>query len=123
VARRGARQARAGTLPGSVSTRATFADACEEYLRFLEVDRQRKPSTLRDARATIRNARATIRNHLLPAFGDWRLETSAQKRSSAGPRVRPRPPAREPLEAEDHRDLPWPDGAGAPRVEASLEPR
>ena len=60
-------QARAGTLPGSVSTGATFADACEEYLRFLEFDRQRKPSALRDARAT-------IRNHLLPAFGDWPLE-------------------------------------------------
>ena len=60
-------QARAGVLPGAVRTGATFADACDEYLRYLEFDRQRKPSTLRDARAT-------IRNHLLPAFGDWRLE-------------------------------------------------
>ena len=60
-------QARAGTLPGAVRTGATFADACSEYLRFLEVDRQRKPSTLRDARSI-------VRNHLLPAFGDWRLE-------------------------------------------------
>ncbi|MGI8780387.1 MAG: tyrosine-type recombinase/integrase, partial [Solirubrobacteraceae bacterium] len=60
-------QPRAGTLPGAVRTGASFADACDEYLRFLEVDRQRKPSTLRDARAT-------VRNHLLPAFGDWRLE-------------------------------------------------
>ena len=60
-------QARAGTLPGSVRTGVTFTDACDEYLRFLEFDRQHKPSTLRDARAT-------IRNHLLPAFGDWRLE-------------------------------------------------
>jgi integrase len=60
-------QARAGTLPGAVRTGATFADACDEYLRFLEHDRQRKPTTLRDA-ASI------IRNHLLPVFGDWRLE-------------------------------------------------
>jgi integrase len=60
-------QARSGTLPGAVRTGATFADACSEYLRFLEYDRQRKPSTLRDAQAT-------IRNHLLPAFGSWRLE-------------------------------------------------
>jgi len=60
-------QARAGTLPGAVRTGASFADACSEYLRYLEFDRQRKPSTLRDARAT-------IRNHWLPAFGDWRLE-------------------------------------------------
>lgn len=60
-------QARAGTLPGVVRTGATFADACDEYLRFLEHDRQRKPTTLRDAGSI-------IRNHLLPAFGDWRLE-------------------------------------------------
>jgi hypothetical protein len=59
-------QACAGTLPRCADD-ATFADACSEYLRFLEHDRQRKPSTLRDARAT-------IRNHLLPAFGSWRLE-------------------------------------------------
>ena len=60
-------QARAGTLPGAVRTGATFAAACDEYLRFLEQDRQRKPTTLRDAGSI-------IRNHLLPAFGDWRLE-------------------------------------------------
>jgi integrase len=60
-------RARAGTLPGAVRTGATFADACDEYLRFLERDRQRKPSTLRDARSI-------VRNHLLPAFGERRLE-------------------------------------------------
>jgi integrase len=60
-------QARAGTLPGAVRTGATFADACDEYLRFLEHDRQRKPTTLRDARSI-------VRNHLLPTFGEWRLE-------------------------------------------------
>jgi hypothetical protein len=41
-------QARRGTLPGMVRTGATFADAVAEYLRWLEQDRQRKPSTLRD---------------------------------------------------------------------------
>ena len=60
-------QARAGTLPGMRRTGATFDDAAAGYLRYLEHDRQRKPSTLRDARAT-------IRNHLQPAFGDWALE-------------------------------------------------
>ena len=60
-------QARAGTLPGSVRTGVSFAKACDEYLRFLEHDRQRKPTTLRDASSI-------IRNHLLPAFGDWWLE-------------------------------------------------
>ena len=35
-------------LPGMVRTGATFADAAAEYLRWLEHDRERKPSTLRD---------------------------------------------------------------------------
>jgi hypothetical protein len=39
----------------------------EEYLRYLGDDRQRKPSTVRDARSV-------IRNHLLPPFGERRLE-------------------------------------------------
>src|SRR4051794_36825873 len=60
-------QARAGTLPGMRRTDATFEDAAAEYLRYLEHDRQRKPSTLRDARAT-------IRNHLAPAFAGTPLE-------------------------------------------------
>ena len=41
----------------------TFRQACEEHLRYLEHDRQRKRSTIRDARSTV-NA------HLLPAFGN-----------------------------------------------------
>jgi integrase len=60
-------RARAGTLPGAVRSGATFDDACAEYLRFLEHDRQRKPSTIRDAGSI-------VRNHLLPAFGGRRLE-------------------------------------------------
>lgn len=60
-------QARRGELAGMVRTGATFADAAEEYLRWLREDRQRKPSTLRDYRSII-NA------HLLPAFGSERLE-------------------------------------------------
>ena len=60
-------QARRGELPGMVQTGATFADAAAEYLRWIEHDRQRKPSTLRDYRSII-NA------HLLPAFGAERLE-------------------------------------------------
>jgi integrase len=56
-----------GVLPGMVRTGRTFADAAEEYLRYLADDRQRKPSTVRDARSV-------IRNHLLPPFGDRRLE-------------------------------------------------
>ncbi|HUA48238.1 MAG TPA: site-specific integrase [Solirubrobacteraceae bacterium] len=60
-------QARRGTLPGMVRTGATFADAAAEWLRFIEEDRARKPSTLTDYRSAL-NA------HLLPAFGSQPLE-------------------------------------------------
>src|SRR4051794_1770133 len=60
-------QAARGVLPGMVRTGRTFADAAEEYLRYLADDRQRKPSTVRDAASV-------IRNHLLPAFGARRIE-------------------------------------------------
>jgi len=56
-------QAHAGTLPGLVRTEVTFAQAAEEYLTWLEVDRERKPSTMRDYRSI-------LRTHMLPAFGD-----------------------------------------------------
>jgi hypothetical protein len=46
--RRTLAEAVAGTLPGMVRTGATVADACAEYLRYIEQDRQRKPSTLRE---------------------------------------------------------------------------
>jgi integrase len=66
-------EARRGTLPGMVRTGATFADAASEYMRWLEQDRQRKPSTLRDYKSI-------LQAHLLPAFGTERLEdiTTAQ---------------------------------------------
>lgn len=60
-------QAHAGVLPGMVRTGATFADACAEFLRYVEHDLDRKPSTLCDYRST-------VRAHLLPAFGSLRLE-------------------------------------------------
>jgi len=60
-------QARRGTLPGMVRTGATFADAAAEWLRYIEHDRGRKPSTLRGYRSTL-NA------HLLPAFGSMAVE-------------------------------------------------
>jgi integrase len=55
-------QARRGTLPGMVRTGATFADAAAEYLRYIEHDRGRKPST-------VRGYRSAIEAHLLPVFG------------------------------------------------------
>jgi len=60
-------QARGGTLPGMVRTDVTVAMAAEEYLRLLEVDRQRKPSTLRDYASV-------VHAHLLPRFGDLPIE-------------------------------------------------
>jgi len=60
-------EARRGTLSGMVRTGATFADAAAEYLRYVEDERGRKPSTLR-------GYRSTIQVHLLPAFGTMALE-------------------------------------------------
>jgi integrase len=60
-------QAERGTLPGMVRTGRTFANAADEYLRYLTDDRQRKASTVRDARSV-------IANHLLAPFGARRLE-------------------------------------------------
>jgi integrase len=60
-------QARRGTLPGMVRTGATFADAAAEYLRYVEHDRGRKPST-------VRGYRSAIEAHLLPAFGTLPIE-------------------------------------------------
>jgi integrase len=60
-------RARAGTLPGMVRTGATFAMAAEEWLRFIEIDRQRK-------RSTVRGYRSILQAHLLPTFGDRPLE-------------------------------------------------
>jgi integrase len=59
--------ARRGTLPGAVRTGATFADAAAEWLRFVEQDRDVKPSTLRDYRSV-------VRSRLLPAFGSLAVE-------------------------------------------------
>jgi integrase len=61
-------EARRGALPGTVRTGASFADAAAEWLRYLEVDRRRKPST-------VAGYRSIVRSELLPAFGESALET------------------------------------------------
>jgi integrase len=61
-------QARRGTLPGQVQSGVKFADAAAEWLRFIEHDRRRKPSTLE-------GYRSVVRTHLLPAFGELPLES------------------------------------------------
>jgi integrase len=60
-------EARRGTLAGMVRTGATFADAAAEWLRFIEQDRERKHSTVKDYRSA-------LDAHLLPAFGSMPLE-------------------------------------------------
>ncbi len=58
--------ARRGSLPGSVRTGATFADAAAEWLRYVEHDRDVKPSTMVDYRS--------VAAQLIEAFGSLRLE-------------------------------------------------
>jgi integrase len=60
-------EARRGELPGMVRTGATFADAAAEFLRYIGEDRGRKASTVEDYGSI-------VRVHLLPAFGEMRLE-------------------------------------------------
>jgi integrase len=68
--------ARRGTLPGMVRTGATLAEAAEEWLRYVEQDRDVKPSTLTDYRSV-------LKAHLLPTFGEMRLEVITPQRVEA----------------------------------------
>jgi integrase len=66
-------EAAAGTLAGMVQTGATVTDACVEYLRYVDEDRQRKPSTLRDYDSI-------FHNHVIPHLGDIALEDLTAER-------------------------------------------
>jgi integrase len=59
--------ARRGKLVGATRTGTTFKDAAEEWLRYVEHDRKRRPSTVRDYRNC-------LQRDLLPEFGDAPLE-------------------------------------------------
>ncbi len=59
--------ARRGTLPGLVRTGATVADAAAEYLRNVEHDRARKPTT-------VNGYRWIINHQILPVWAERRLE-------------------------------------------------
>jgi integrase len=61
-------EARRGTLVGLVRTGATFADAAAEWLRYVEHDRGRKPST-------VAGYQAIVRAQLLPTFGELPVES------------------------------------------------
>ena len=59
---------RRGQHAGMVRTGATFQQAADEYLRYIEQDRARKPST-------VAGYRALVRAQLLPAFGVLPVES------------------------------------------------
>ncbi len=61
-------QARRGSLPGMVQTGVTFADAAAEWLRYIEHDRGRKPST-------VSGYRSIVGSELLPRFGELAIES------------------------------------------------
>jgi len=61
-------EARRGTLPGLVKTDVSFAEAADEWLRYIEHDRGRKPST-------VVGYRALLRAQLLPTFGELSIES------------------------------------------------
>ncbi len=61
---------------GAARSGITFADAAAEWLRFIEEDRERKPSTLVDYRSA-------LEAHLLLAFGEQPLEQITAERSDA----------------------------------------
>jgi hypothetical protein len=81
--------ARRGTLPGLVRTGATVADAAAEYLRYIEHDRERKPSTVKGYRwivnaqipARVRAFQRARKVHKLPANPVGDLEKPPQARS------------------------------------------
>jgi integrase len=64
-------QARRGELPGLIQTGATLADAAAEFLRYIEHDRQRKPST-------VKGYRWLINSQILPRLATIRLEDLTQ---------------------------------------------
>jgi integrase len=58
---------RGSVVPAKVRTHVTFADVCDDFLQWMEQDRQRKRSTLNDYRSA-------VRKHFIPAFGNRPLE-------------------------------------------------
>src|SRR5215212_6246241 len=57
-----------GTLAAAAKTGATFADVAEDWLHYVEHDRQRRPST-------VVGYRSALNAHLLPEFGELPVES------------------------------------------------
>lgn len=69
-------QARKGTLPGLVKTGVTVRQAAAEYLRYIEHDRERKPST-------VKGYRWLINSQIVPRLGELRIEDVSTERVEA----------------------------------------
>jgi hypothetical protein len=82
-------QAERGVLPGMVRTRHTFADAADEYLRYLTDDRQRKPSSVLGSRPYCSTLTRTAllfrtdRSSAIAALGARAVRRMRQSRTSA----------------------------------------
>jgi integrase len=70
------READRGTLAGMHKTGATFADAAAEYLRYIEVDRERDPATIRDYKGV-------VFGYLIPRFGEQPIESITHREIAA----------------------------------------
>jgi integrase len=57
-----------GELPGAVKTGVSFADVAAEWLRYIEHDRKRRPSTTQ-------GYRSVLNSRLLPEFGELPVES------------------------------------------------
>jgi integrase len=62
------READSGTLAVHTKTGVSFTDAAREFLRYIEVDRERDPATVADYRGV-------IEGYLIPRFGERPIES------------------------------------------------
>ncbi|HWK26358.1 MAG TPA: hypothetical protein VNS09_07350 [Solirubrobacter sp.] len=62
-----------------IRTGETIAQECADYMEWLRGDQQRKPTTLRDYESI-------IRVHVVPAFGDTKVEDLTAPRTSRSSR-------------------------------------
>ena len=110
-------EAAAGTLPGMVRTGATVADACAEYLRYVDQDRQRKPSTHPRLRLDLPQPRPAA-----PRRDPARGPHGRASRALGGHGDRPGPPDGQPHAREDDHRLPRLHGASPKAPPPPVQP-
>src|SRR4051794_31217266 len=80
-------EARRGTLQGMVRTGATFADAAEEWLRYVQHERACKPSTVEDYRQMVRRLNRTFAKYPIESITRedlerWKAAATAERPTS-----------------------------------------